>query len=140
MMVSSSFTILAANDEVLHEEFLGYVDLAELEESGEVTVSPHASFPISGQISAGATKYNSSTYYMTTGERYSFSVNWAPTGQSIKVVRYNIDTGATWGTAAYSGGSASGSITSSGPAGEYKFGIYNAGTKTITSMSATISL
>lgn len=114
------------------EEYLGNIKDMTLVEAGPGITRAAISF--GGSISSGATLYSGSTYYMQAGEGYSYSVTWTPTGQNIKVVRYNVNTGSVYGTSAKSGGAASGSVGgSSVPAGEYKFGVYNAGSKTITS-------
>lgn len=103
-------------------------------------VLTRASVSFGGSIAAGAYRRSSSSYYMAKGESYSYSVTWAPTGQSIKVCRINVDTGNVYGTSAKSGGSASGTVSSSSvPAGEYQFAVYNAGKKTMTSCTCSIS-
>lgn len=123
---------------VEQEVYLGNAEDMILVEADPAETRAAISF--GGAISVGATIYSDSTYYMEEREGYSYSVSWKPTGQKIKVVRINVDTGKIYGTSAKTGGSASGTVGGSTvPEGEYQFGIYNAGTMTITSCTCSIN-
>lgn len=148
LLTMSSLPVFAA-ETVETEAYLGQISIEQDVYIGNISdmtvieaepLLTRSSISFGGAISSGAYIYSSSSYYMSKGESYSYSVTWAPSGQSIKVCRINVDTGNVYGTSAKSGGSASGMVSSSSvPAGEYQFAVYNAGTKTITSCTCSIS-
>ncbi len=120
------------------EEYIGNIaDMTVIDAEETIT---RASTSFGGSILSGSYLRSGSSYYMGKGEKFSYNVTWTPTGQKIKVCRINVDTGNVYGTSAKSGGTASGTVSSASvPAGEYKFAIYNAGTKEITSCTCSIS-
>lgn len=127
-----------STNSVEQEEYVGNIkDMIVIDTN---PLLPKASISFGGAISSGSYLRSGSSYYMKKGESYDYNVTWAPTGQKIKVGRIHIDTGEVYLTSSKSGGSASGSVSSpSVPAGEYKFVVYNAGTKKITSCTCSIS-
>ncbi|MDT3703261.1 MAG: M56 family metallopeptidase [Thermincola sp.] len=95
----------------------------EVLENTSMDFSIMASFPISSSsLPPNSYTRSSSSYYINSGvDKLQFSANWNPTGQQIQIGFVNASNSSIqYWTSAYSGGSASGTVsTSSVPSGEY---------------------
>lgn len=105
----------------------------------EADIMPLSNTGFSFTLSAGSIKKSAETYYIyeDQGLLKISSLTWTPTGQSVCVGYYNVDTQQTY-TVTYSGGTVTNrNITTKGvPDGEYYIMVQNLGT---TSVSGSIN-
>lgn len=135
---TSIATYNVVGNPVEDEEYLGNIEDLNMEVIMSEYPQTRSSTSFGGAIAVGSSVRSPSTYYMSKGDTYSYTVAWAPTGQSIKICRVNVNTGAVYCSSKKTGGSASGTVSTSSEAGEYYFAVYNVGTKRITSCTCNI--
>lgn len=125
------------------EESVDYIVLPEVEGEAIEGITPRAGTNFSFSLASGGSKKSNETYYITQGEDslYVSTLTWSPSGQTLKVGYYNVDTGTSY-VVSVSGGSVSGKTigTKTVPTGEYRIYVKNAGSASVSgSISYTVS-
>lgn len=115
------------------------IDIDTLVIDSEAGIMPLSNTGFSFSLSAGSIQKSAETYYIYENEGLLkiSSLTWTPTGQSVSVGYYNVDTRKIY-TVTYSGGTVTNNnITTKGvPDGEYYIMVKNLGT---TSVSGSIN-
>jgi len=104
-------------------------------QDSESGIMPLSNTGFSFSLAAGRIQKSAETYYIYEGEGLLeiSSLTWTPTGQSVSVGYFNVDTNMTYTVTYYGGTVSNNSITTNGvPDGEYYIMVKNLGTKSIS--------
>lgn len=142
-VVCFGVSAMAYAAEISEEAGVGYIALPEAESGEGENIAPCANTNFSFSLPSNTSQRSSETYYITQGvdSLYISTLTWSPSGQTLKVGFYNVDTKKV-NVISVTGGSVSGKTitTSNVPTGEYRIYVENAGSVSVSgSISYTVS-